>query len=481
MYENSVLASGRPVLDDSLRSCKARNGDSRCRAGDVVEARQVAELDGIGVAAVFAADTDFNPGVRLPAKNHTDAHKLAHALLVDALEWVDVQDLRLEVGRQEGSCGIITAIGIRCLGEVVGSEAEEVGVVGDLVCSQAGTGNFDHGTDLDVSPDTLAVEYQIELFLHQRLEYLDLIDVTHQWKHDLGHRVKSSLDQGSSRLGDGMDLQLIDLGVNDSDAAAAEPDHRVELFQLVVSFNDLFYVGGTNWVIRSLGLRQLTHETVPLGKELVERRVQQADDDRETVHGLKDLLEIAPLHRKQFLEGSGALLERTGNNHLLHKGKAIGIVEHALGTAQSYTLCAECTCFPSVGGRVCIGAYAETANTVCITKQGRKFGGLLGIHHWGLTKDDFASGAVHRDDVAFVDGHTICHEGFFGAVEFYLIGANHTRLAETTRYKRCMGRGATTGRQCRLSLGNTIDVLRRRVLTNKNNLLSSFSKLGGLL
>src|SRR5450830_228119 len=213
----------------------------------------------------------------------------------------------------------------------------------------------------------------------------------------------------------------------------------------------------------------------------MEGRVQQADDDRETVNGLKDFLKIVALHRKQFLESSGALLERTGNNHLLHEGKAIGIVEHTLGTAQSYTLCTKSACLVGIRGRVCIGTHAETANAVCIAKQGRKFGCLLGIHHGGLTKDDFASRAVHRDDVAFVDGYAICHEGFFGVVEFYLISANHAWLAETTCHKRCMSRGATTRRQCRLSLGDTIDVLRRRVLTNKNNPLSSLSKLGGLL
>src|SRR5450830_1744360 len=99
------------VRDDSLRSCKARNRDSRCRAGDVVETRQVAELDGIGVATVLSADTDFNLGVRLAAKNYSDTYKLAHALLINALEGINVQDLGIKVDGQEGSSSIITAVG----------------------------------------------------------------------------------------------------------------------------------------------------------------------------------------------------------------------------------------------------------------------------------------------------------------------------------------------------------------------------------
>ena len=93
MYEESVLASGWTVLDGSLCSCKACDRNSRRRAGDVVETRQMAELNGIGIATVFSADTDFNLGVRLAAKNYSDAHKFAHALLINALEGIDVQDL----------------------------------------------------------------------------------------------------------------------------------------------------------------------------------------------------------------------------------------------------------------------------------------------------------------------------------------------------------------------------------------------------
>src|SRR5450759_272375 len=175
MYENSVLTGGRPVLDDGLRSCKARNGDAWSRAGDVVETRQVAELDGIRLAPLFPADTDLDPGVRFAAEDDCNADKLAHALLVNGLEWVDVQDLRLEVGRQECACGIVTAIGIRRLGEVVSAKAEELGILGDLVCGQACAGHFNHGADLHGNRDPLALEYLVELFLNQWFEYLDLV------------------------------------------------------------------------------------------------------------------------------------------------------------------------------------------------------------------------------------------------------------------------------------------------------------------
>src|SRR5450756_1257194 len=219
----------------------------------------MAELDGIGVAPVLSADTNFNLGVRLAAKNYSDAHKLAHALLINALEGINVQDLGIKVGGQEGSSSIITAVGKGCLREVIGPEAEKLGVLGDLVCSQAGAGNFDHGADLHSNRDALALEHLVELFLNQRLEYLDLINVADKGEHDLGHRVQSSLDQCGSCLGDCTDLQLVDVGIHDSNAAAAEPDHRIELLQLVVPLNDLLQIGDASFVVSRLCPVSYTH------------------------------------------------------------------------------------------------------------------------------------------------------------------------------------------------------------------------------
>ena len=93
----------------------------------------MAEFDAVGVAAVFAADAefDFRPGAS--ALLHCDFHKSADAGLVDAGEGVGFDDVQFLVSGQEGS-GVITAHAKCGLGEVVSSEAEKLGVRGDFVC-----------------------------------------------------------------------------------------------------------------------------------------------------------------------------------------------------------------------------------------------------------------------------------------------------------------------------------------------------------
>jgi hypothetical protein len=50
---------------------------------------------------------------------------------------------------------VVAAVAERHLGQVVGAEAEEVGVLGDLVGGQRRTRDFDHRTDQEIQ---LAVE-----------------------------------------------------------------------------------------------------------------------------------------------------------------------------------------------------------------------------------------------------------------------------------------------------------------------------------
>ena len=47
------------------------------------------ELDAIGIAAVFAADTQFQVGIGLTAVLRRHTHQLADAVAVDGLERVD--------------------------------------------------------------------------------------------------------------------------------------------------------------------------------------------------------------------------------------------------------------------------------------------------------------------------------------------------------------------------------------------------------
>ena len=78
------------ILDRCLRGGEAGDGNAERGAGDVVEADLVAELDGGGVAAVLAADTDVQARIDGLAQLDGHIHQLAHAGLVETGERISV-------------------------------------------------------------------------------------------------------------------------------------------------------------------------------------------------------------------------------------------------------------------------------------------------------------------------------------------------------------------------------------------------------
>src|SRR6185369_10770269 len=82
---------------------------------------------------VLTADAQLEVGLDRPTLLGTDPHQLADAVAVDRGERVVPQDPPVDVGREEGPLGVVPGDADRGLRQVVGAEAEEVGVGGDLV------------------------------------------------------------------------------------------------------------------------------------------------------------------------------------------------------------------------------------------------------------------------------------------------------------------------------------------------------------
>ena len=93
---------------------------------------------------MLAADAQVQVGVGGAAQLAGHVHQLAHAGLVQLGEGIVLVDLVVVVGVQE-LAGVVTAEAEGHLGQVVGAEGEEVGLLGDLVGGQGGTGDLDHG------------------------------------------------------------------------------------------------------------------------------------------------------------------------------------------------------------------------------------------------------------------------------------------------------------------------------------------------
>ena len=88
-------------------------------------------------------------------------------------------------------------------------------------------------------------------------------------------------------------LHLGDFRIGNREAAAAEAQHRIELGEIAGAIGELARIGvhrTRDFLDLGLGVRQ----------ELVQRRIEQADRDRQALHDLEQLDEIGALHRQQF-------------------------------------------------------------------------------------------------------------------------------------------------------------------------------------
>ena len=113
--------------------------------------------------------------------------QLADALDVEADERVAREDALLDIDGQEPA-GIVAAEAQGGLGEVVGAEAEELGLLGDLAGAQGGAGQLDHRADQIVDAAALLGEHRRGGAVDQLLDDLQLGPGRDQRHHHFGNR-----------------------------------------------------------------------------------------------------------------------------------------------------------------------------------------------------------------------------------------------------------------------------------------------------
>ena len=96
-----------------------------------------------------------------------------------------------------------------------------------------------------------------------------------------------------------------------------------------------------------------------MGKKLVQRRIEQANRDRQSIHRLEDSLEIGTLHRKKFREGATTAFLVAGDDHLTHRIDAFALEEHVLGPAKADTFGAEVSGDARVARSIGVGSNLQ--------------------------------------------------------------------------------------------------------------------------
>ncbi len=107
---------------------------------------------------MLAADTQLNIGSGCASLLSCHLHKLPHTVLVQSCKRIRLINLTLIIITQELT-GIVTGETKGHLGQIIGSEGEELCFLCNLICQKCGTRNLNHGSDM-------ILDIGIFLFLH---------------------------------------------------------------------------------------------------------------------------------------------------------------------------------------------------------------------------------------------------------------------------------------------------------------------------
>ena len=273
-------------------------------------------------------------------------------------------------------------------------------------------------------------------------------------------------------LHEGTDLHGIEPGLDHTEAHAAGAEHGVELVPQLGRFEQAGLLIGE----ADRGL--LDGQLHGVGKELVQRRIEEPDGDGQSVHGLEDLVEVGLLGDSQRLEGTLLLGGSVGQDHAAHDREPVFGQEHVLGPAQADALGPVLAGIGGIGPVVGVGPDAEVAGTDVVgpTQDGVELGGRFALDHVDLSQHDGSVGAVDGDPVPLGHDHVTHAERLRSDAQGF--GADYGRLAPAPGHDSGMADQSASGGQDALGGQHAVDVLGGRLGADQHDGLAT---LGGSL
>ena len=187
---NGLLVALRGAFEGGLGRGEAGDGNAERRAGNVVEADLVAERRStVGSPPCSPQMPTLRSGRVL--RPSFDGHAPSAWTMTGSSDWNGLYGRILSstyLSRNLPSASS-RLIAERHLGQVVGAEAEELGVLGDLVRRPSGARDLDHRAELVVDLDAGGLDDRLGLGLEERPESRQLVHVADERDHDLRARI----------------------------------------------------------------------------------------------------------------------------------------------------------------------------------------------------------------------------------------------------------------------------------------------------
>ena len=272
---------------------------------------------------------------------------------------------------------------------------------------------------------------------------------------------------------DSTGLHGCDFRISVTQTATTMSQHRVMFTQAFYALADIFYR-----YTHSLSHFFLTFQIVR--NKFMQRRIEQTDIHRTTVHCLEDALEVSFLIRQQFIKSFLTSFFVSSQDHFTHGDDLLVVEEHVFCTAQTDTYCTEVTCHLSVMRSISIGTYFQTGIFVTQAHQFGEITGKFGCFGNNFSLVNFTGTAVQRKEVTFFQQYTV---NFYGTCLIVYIDSactGYTAFTHTSCHNCSVRSHTAASCQNTFSYGHTGQVFRRCFNTNQYDTTSVCTPFGSI-
>ena len=240
-------------------------------------------------------------------------------------------------------------------------------------------------------------------------------------------------------------------------------EHRVEFVQRLDAARKQrrFHVHGGGHFLDLLG---------SLWQEFMQRRIEQADGDRQAGHDGEKLGEIRALHGQKLVQSRTAASFVFSQNHLAHDMDAPALEEHVFGTAKANTFSPEGAGGTRIRRRIGIGAHGHATRRIRPGHQPAKIAGQFRLDHGHFAAHQMAGRSVDSHQIAPLQREAWTDQQFVAQINPQAPCPDDTRNAHAARHHcRMAGHAAACG-QDRFRHMHPVDVFRARLDAHQNNL-----------